>query len=335
MFAVAAAFYLFVSLFAVDDYPILSWERNGKTIQGRIVVDLNWRGENHTNEIDYKNIGVWTEGNALNQRLVTVNPWGNTVGQRLYLLAEEGDNYELLDLVGSELTYDVDISQIPCGLNAALYTVEMAPGGAKAPEVGAAYGSGYCDAQFLGADDLGCGEFDIWEANRAATVYTTHACTQTGQFAKGSATCDSNGCGYNSYRDSNEHNFYGNASSFTVDSSKPFTVITQFLSSGGALTSVVRKYIQNGRTITSTGALDGNRCTSSQYSLAQMGKSLSNGHVLAFSLWDSSNGLDWLDAGNNGPCSGQDESATYLEKNFPDATITWSNIRFGPIDSTY
>lgn len=332
MFAVL--FLLSTLLVAVDDYPVLAWIRDGKAVASKVVVDLNWRGENHTNEITYKNIGVWTDGDALSQRLVTVNPWGNTVGQRLYLLSSDGEKYETFNFLGNEIAFDVDISQIPCGLNAAFYTIEMDPAGAAAPEVGAAYGSGYCDAQFLGTGDIGCAEFDIWEANRAATVYTTHACTATGQFAKGSATCDSNGCGYNAYRDSKDQKFYGNETSFTIDTSKPFTVVTQFVASGSTLTSVVRKYIQYGRVIESAGALDGNRCTNSQYSLAQMGKSLSLGHVLAFSLWDSASGLDWLDGGNNGPCSGQNESASYLEENFPDATITWSNIRFGKIDST-
>ena len=54
-------------------------------------------------------------------------------------------------LKGQEFTFDVDVSNLPCGLNGALYFVAMdADGGlAKYPDnkAGANYGTGYCDAQ--------------------------------------------------------------------------------------------------------------------------------------------------------------------------------------------
>ena len=46
---------------------------------------------------------------------------------------------------------DVDVSNLPCGLNGAVYLVEMdKDGGASrypTNEGGAAFGTGYCDAQ--------------------------------------------------------------------------------------------------------------------------------------------------------------------------------------------
>lgn len=54
-------------------------------------------------------------------------------------------------LLNQEFTFDVDISQLPCGVNGALYFVEMDQDGglSKYPgnKAGAAYGTGYCDAQ--------------------------------------------------------------------------------------------------------------------------------------------------------------------------------------------
>jgi len=50
-----------------------------------------------------------------------------------------------------EFTFDVDVSQLPCGLNGALYFSEMpADGGMSkypANKAGAKYGTGYCDSQ--------------------------------------------------------------------------------------------------------------------------------------------------------------------------------------------
>ena len=50
-----------------------------------------------------------------------------------------------------EFSFDVDMSQLPCGLNGAVYLVQMdADGGmAKFPsnKAGAKYGTGYCDSQ--------------------------------------------------------------------------------------------------------------------------------------------------------------------------------------------
>lgn len=51
----------------------------------------------------------------------------------------------MFNLIGNEFTFDVDLSQLPCGLNGALYFVSMPAKGQGTP--GAKYGTGYCDAQ--------------------------------------------------------------------------------------------------------------------------------------------------------------------------------------------
>ena len=63
----------------------------------------------------------------------------------------DDSKYEMFQLLNQEFTLDVDVSNLPCGLNGAVYFVEMdADGGmAKYPtnKAGAKYGTGYCDAQ--------------------------------------------------------------------------------------------------------------------------------------------------------------------------------------------
>eukprot|EP00493_Phyllostaurus_siculus_P022976 UN23310 len=100
---------------------------------------------------------------------------------------------------------------MPCGLNGALYFVEMdADGGtSKYPnnKAGAKYGTGYCDAQCphdlkfingeanilnwnssssdpntgVGKYGTCCVEMDIWESNMYATAVTAHPCSVSGQ----------------------------------------------------------------------------------------------------------------------------------------------------------
>ena len=61
------------------------------------------------------------------------------------------DEYYMFKLKNREFTMDVDVADLPCGLNGAVYFVEMDKdgGASKHPtnEAGAAYGTGYCDAQ--------------------------------------------------------------------------------------------------------------------------------------------------------------------------------------------
>jgi cellulase len=64
---------------------------------------------------------------------------------------------------------------------------------------------------------------DILEANSQATAMTLHPC-------KGS-TCRKGGCVYNPYA-SGQKNFWGPGK--TVDTSKVFTVVTQFVANGGS-----------------------------------------------------------------------------------------------------
>lgn len=59
--------------------------------------------------------------------------------------------YQEFMLLNSEFTFDVDVSQLPCGLNGALYFSEMAADGGMSTQpnnkAGAKYGTGYCDSQ--------------------------------------------------------------------------------------------------------------------------------------------------------------------------------------------
>merc|ERR1719510_2699869 len=108
-------------------------------------------------------------------------------GSRIYVL--DGDNYKIFKLKNREFTLDVDVSKLPCGLNGAVYFVEMDKKGdwdGNGNTAGAKYGTGYCDAQcphdekFMKGEGVECGD------NAKGERYL--------------GMCDKDGCDYNSYR---------------------------------------------------------------------------------------------------------------------------------------
>merc|ERR1712196_110305 len=115
-----------------------------------------------------------------------------------------GKNFMFM-LKGQEFTFDVELSRMQCGFNAALYFVGMTDN-----EGGAESGTNYCDAQAV--DGTFCSEMDLFEGNTKAQQYTTHACIDAcASYTKDTAECkakpgtqaticDQSGCGLNPFR---------------------------------------------------------------------------------------------------------------------------------------
>jgi cellulose 1,4-beta-cellobiosidase len=83
--------------------------------------------------------GITTSGNQLNLKFITKGQFSTNIGSRTYLM-QDTNNYQMFNLIGNEFTFDVDLSQLPCGLNGALYFVSMPQKGQGTP--GAKYGTG-------------------------------------------------------------------------------------------------------------------------------------------------------------------------------------------------
>ena len=56
-----------------------------------------------------------------------------------------GDEHKLFSMLDEEISFDVDMSKMPCGLNGAIYFAEMDKTGDKSGgnAAGAEYGTGY------------------------------------------------------------------------------------------------------------------------------------------------------------------------------------------------
>lgn len=303
---------------------------------------------------NYTSSGVSTSGSTLTMsQYVPTSSGASNASPRLYLLDETTQDYVMLQLLGQELTFDVDVSTLPCGENGALYLSEMdASGGRNQYQTGGAtYGGGYCDAQCpvqtfkngtLNTDAAGycCNEMDILESNSLAAAFTPHPC------ADDASNCDKGGCGFNPYSQGLEDYW---APGGTLDTSKPFTVTTQFVTddgtTAGTLSEIRRVYRQNNMTIPSaiTGgdAINSTWCAAVDASAAQfgnlqtMGEALGRGMVLAFAVWnDNSQFMNWLDSGSNGPCNATEGNPALIQQSNPDTHVVFSSIRWGDIGST-
>nr|BAF57468.1 putative glycosyl hydrolase family7 [uncultured symbiotic protist of Cryptocercus punctulatus] len=356
--------------------------------------------------------GITTSGNQLKLGFVTHGSYSTNIGSRVYLL-RDSKNYQMFKLKNKEFTFTVDDSKLPCGLNGAVYFVAMDEDGGTAKhsinKAGAQYGTGYCDAQcphdmkFINGEanvldwkpqsndensgngrwGARCTEMDIWEANSRATAYTPHICTKTGLYRcegtecgdsdtnRYGGVCDKDGCDFNSYR-MGDKSFFGQGK--TVDSSKPVTVVTQFITDNnqdsGKLTEIRRKYVQGGKVIDNSkvniaGITAGNPITDTfcdeakkafgdnndfekKGGLSALGTQLEAGFVLVLSLWDDhSVNMLWLDSTyptnaspgalgvERGDCAITSGVPADVESQSADASVTFSDIKFGPIDSTY
>jgi len=294
-------------------------------------------------------------------------------GPRVYLIEQNGVNENaMFQLAGNEFSFDVELSSMTCGFNAALYLIGMGKnqGGAEA-------GTKYCDAQAVGGTF--CSELDLFEGNTAAQQMTTHACMdQCASYSddwnckSGSASaktiCDHSGCGMNPFRygpgtgySNNEFNegWYGWGSEHQLDSSKPYTVTTRFHAD-----HIERFYTQNGLRIelptlyvktASDGVhydpFDSPKITEeycawtydkwngdgSKAPLSQMMTNAQSGMVLSMSAWYDAEtgpdqGMSWLDGYNGWGQVGPCNSYPTSDDGYHKATF--SKIRFGSMGTT-
>lgn len=168
-----------------ETHPSMSWQKctsktSCTTQSGKVVIDSNWRWVHSTKDTtncytgntwdatlcpsntacaancalegaDYAaTYGAVASGNSLKLTFVTKGQYATNIGSRLYLMASD-TAYQMFSLLNQEFTFDVDVSNLPCGLNGALYFVSMDADGGMSKystnKAGAKYGTGYCDAQ--------------------------------------------------------------------------------------------------------------------------------------------------------------------------------------------
>jgi len=199
-----------------------------------------------------------------------------------------------------------------------------------------------------------CSEMDLWEANSRASKYVAHVCTKPGLFPCKGADCDldgvcaKTGCSFNTYRQGHP-TFYARGGT-GVDTTRPFTVTTQFLAgTDGAMTEIRRLWAQGGRVIANPPAVSGKGdsvtesfCEANNFTaytsrggMEAMGRALGRGMVLVAAIWNQPDGfMQSLDGGVHGPCNATEGDPKNIQATAPDTQVTFSNIRWGEIGST-
>jgi len=235
-----------------------------------------------------------------------------------------------------------------------------------------------------------CTEFDIWEANSISQAYTAHACDTKGQKRCESAVecgddettteghvghrfdgvCDKNGCDFQPYR-LEKKDFYGPGSSFTLDTTKPMRVVTQFITDDktdtGKLVEIRRTWRQGDKVIENpplrVGGNGVHDSLSVDYCSAELdlfkdhtnfldkggfdqtGFSFEKGMVLVLSMWDDHEAnMLWLDStypedstdpgAARGTCPTTSGVPKDVENQHGDSSVKFMNIRYGEIGST-
>jgi cellulose 1,4-beta-cellobiosidase len=230
-----------------------------------------------------------------------------------------------------------------------------------------------------------CNEFRLWHGNAVSETMVAHPCSAAGLTTCPAVSlggqcettpgtpCDVTGCEFNPFREGAPVSFYGVGPTFALDTSRKFTVVTQFITntntSTGTLTSIRRFYIQDGTTIpnptsqiagiTKTDEFTDEHCTQQKVvfgetntfarlgGLATLGRAFQRGMVLEMGIdEDRVDHMLWLDSSfpltaspqtpgvTRGPCGTDTGVPADVEKNDRGAQVVFSNIKFGPIGST-
>jgi len=251
---------------------------------------------------------VTTNGDA-----VTMT-WGGEV--RAFVTLRETDdmpanNFYNFSLFNKELSYEVDLSQVGCSCNAALFFTSM-PGYHKNGTVArGAFNPYYCDANNVGG--VRCWEHDSIEANRHALHITPHGCdAPAGGYID---DCDKEGCAA-SVVDTDSGAMCPDRSCL-IDTRKPFRIFQRY--EGNAAGELVRMIHRMEQPPIAGFVME--VCEPSY--VIHMADFFKGQMVMVFQLWgESYEMMEWLDkkSGCTGDC---DKEA---------AKVTFSNIQINSIE---
>jgi len=243
---------------------------------------------------------------STNDRSLTMK-WGGEIRGFLAKHAMDEmlmENYYNFTLLDKELSYDIDLGNVGCSCNAALFHVTM-PG--YNPDGTIARGNEnpyYCDANQVGG--VWCWEHDTIEGNKYTMATTPHTCNQApGQYIDG---CDRGGCGVNAWTIDEEGMCPSDKCS--IDTRKPFRHHQRFEANWkGKLVRIVNRLSQDGN------LFSWEACPDAEY-LEKMTVALQGHTAMVFQLWGTTEEtMSWLDGmtGCKGACIANETQVTFSD----------------------
>merc|ERR1719516_799099 len=218
--------------------------------------------------------------------------------------------YWQTNLADQVWSYDVDVSNVACKCNAAMYWVNM-PGYENGNPYPAEWGIYYCDANYVNGN--WCPEYDTFEGNTETMGVAIHTCDF--QPPNEYPTCDRQGCGDNACGAIGGQ--YGRGR--TIDTTKPYRISHGQIMDGDFMAASTHHFEQEGRTVSF------NACNNPDY-MKWFGYDLHD-IVAVFSLWDMGCDESWLDGctGCGGCCNLSGASVTF--SNFQLSSAKESDIK--------
>lgn len=227
---------------------------------------------------------------------------------RVYLAKDCDDSFKpemfyQFKLMDKTIQYTLDLSNVGCACNAALYLVSMPAYNISQEADPTRCNDYYCDANKV-CDDY-CPEIDLCEANNRNIHVTPHQCDAPD--GKYYAHCD--GGGYSKSAYSINPASFGPGSNYTIDTTREFNISHKFQSSGGTLVEVTNTMSQGTNSFTMVH-------DKADY-LKPLTGPINNGMVLVMSYWgNTGSGMSWLDIP---PCDISTDCKT-------DTQVPFSNI---------
>jgi len=186
--------------------------------------------------------------------------------------------YWQTDLADHVWSYDIDVSNVGCKCNAAMYWVNM-PGYEGGSPYPAEWGIYYCDANFVNGN--WCPEYDTFEGNDQTMNVAIHTCdfVPPNEYS----SCDRAGCGNNACDSIGGQ--YGRGR--TIDTSKPYRISHGQVMDGDFMAASTHHFEQEGRTASFNACNNGDYMKWFGYDLHDI--------VAVFSLWHMGCDEIWLD----------------------------------------
>mmetsp|Transcript_52522 Transcript_52522/g.122159 ORF Transcript_52522/g.122159 Transcript_52522/m.122159 type:complete len:730 (-) Transcript_52522:351-2540(-) len=229
------------------------------------------------------------EGNASGDHLLM---WHNS-GFSVMESCEEDwhpNHFKIFKLLGKTLTFTVDLSEVGCACNLALYLIQGPPRDWSGnPGLGSCDRSPYyCDANRVCGQ--WCPEIDVMEANNHVFQSTPHRCDKpsiSGHYSN----CDRKGCAQTTQH--MDGHAYGPGAEYTIDTRHPFSVHTTFHGSAygpQAIFTGLTTRLQQG-----THELVLNHSSCGGY-LGSIADAMAGGMSMRITYWgDSAKTMKWLD----------------------------------------
>jgi len=214
-------------------------------------------------------------------------------------IGSDPNMYWQTDLADQVWSYDIDVSNVGCKVNAAMYWVNM-PGYEGGSPYPAEWGIYYCDANFVNGN--WCPEYDTFEGNAETMGVAIHTCDF--QAPNEYPTCDRQGCGDNACGAIGGQ--YGRGK--TIDTTKPYRISHGQIMDGDFMAVSSHHFEQEGRTASF------NACSNPDY-MKWFGYDLHD-IVAVFSLWFMGCDEQWLDG-----CTGCSDC-----NQLDSASVTFSNF---------